>query len=75
MSVKEKANIGNQEALPFGKANYSLMLAGVFIILIGFAIMSKDSTEFGFGTLGLTVGPIIVLLGFALEFYAILKRK
>ncbi|MES2517267.1 MAG: DUF3098 domain-containing protein [Bacteroidota bacterium] len=64
----------NKEKLPFGKTNYSLMLAGIAIILIGFFVMSLDKTEFGFGFLGLTLGPIIVLAGFGLEFFAILKR-
>lgn len=65
----------NKEKLPFGKTNYSLMLAGIAIILIGFFVMSLDKTEFGFGFLGLTLGPIIVLAGFGLEFFAILKKS
>lgn len=64
----------NKEKLPFGKTNYLLMLAGIAIILIGFFVMSLDKTEFGFGFLGLTLGPIIVLVGFGLEFFAILKK-
>jgi uncharacterized Tic20 family protein len=75
MSNKEKISVGNKEALPFGKTNYTLMLAGIVIILIGFFVMSLDKSEFGFGFLGLTLGPIIVLTGFGLEFFAILKRK
>ena len=75
MSNKEKSALGNKEALPFGKINYQLMLAGIAIILIGFFVMSLDKTEFGFGFLGLTLGPIIVLGGFALEFFAILKKS
>jgi hypothetical protein len=75
MSIKEKTDLNNKEALPFGKTNYTLMLAGIAIILIGFFIMSLDKTEFGFGFLGLTLGPIIVLAGFALEFFAILKKS
>jgi isoprenylcysteine carboxyl methyltransferase (ICMT) family protein YpbQ len=75
MSVKEKSALNSKEALPFGKTNYTLMLAGIAIILIGFFVMSLDKTEFGFGFLGLTLGPIIVLAGFALEFFAILKKK
>jgi hypothetical protein len=65
----------NKEKLPFGKTNYSLMLAGIAIILIGFFVMSLDKEEFGFGFLGLTLGPIIVLTGFGLEFFAILKKS
>ncbi|PWK26571.1 Protein of unknown function (DUF3098) [Arcicella aurantiaca] len=65
----------NKEKFPFGKTNYSLMLAGIAIILIGFFVMSLDKEEFGFGFLGLTLGPIIVLAGFGLEFFAILKKS
>lgn len=75
MSIKEKTPGNNKGSLPFGKTNYTLMLAGIAIILIGFFIMSLDKTEFGFGFLGLTLGPIIVLMGFALEFFAILKKS
>jgi hypothetical protein len=64
----------NKEKLPFGKINYTLMLAGIAIILVGFFVMSLDKTEFGFGFLGLTLGPLIILSGFALEFFAILKN-
>jgi isoprenylcysteine carboxyl methyltransferase (ICMT) family protein YpbQ len=74
MSVKEKS-ASNKEALPFGKTNYTLMLAGIATILIGFFVMSLDKSEFGFGFLGITLGPIIVLSGFAIEFFAILKKK
>ncbi|WP_128545198.1 DUF3098 domain-containing protein [Larkinella soli] len=61
--------------LPFGRANYTLMIIGVVIILIGFIIMNLDTEEFGFGTLGLTVGPLVVMSGFILEFFAILRRS
>jgi hypothetical protein len=75
MSNKEKNVSANREALPFGKANYTLMLAGIVTILTGFFVMNLDKTEFGFGFLGLTLGPIIVLAGFGLEFFAILKKS
>lgn len=74
MSTKDKS-ASNKQALPFGKTNYILTLAGIATILIGFFVMSLDKTEFGFGFLGLTLGPIIVLLGFGIEFFAILKKK
>ena len=75
MSIKVQTAINNKEALPFGKTNYKLMIVGIVIILTGFFVMSLDKTEFGFGFLGLTLGPIIVLSGFALEFFAILKKE
>ncbi|QIP13556.1 DUF3098 domain-containing protein [Spirosoma aureum] len=61
-------------ALPFGRQNYVLMLAGIATILAGFFIMSLDKEEFGFGFLGLTLGPIVVMSGFVIEFFAILAR-
>ena len=61
--------------LPFTQANYTLMLVGIAEIMAGFFIMTMDKSEFGFGFLGITLGPIVVLSGFGLEFYAILKRK
>ena len=66
--------VNSAAALPFGRQNYVLMLAGIATILAGFFIMSLDKEEFGFGFLGLTLGPIVVMSGFMLEFFAILAR-
>lgn len=63
-----------KNALPFSKNNYTLMIIGIVLILGGFIIMSMDSAEFGFGVLGLTVGPLVVMSGFVIEFFAILKK-
>ena len=57
--------------LPFDKSNYKIMIAGVICIAIGFIVMSLDQEDYGFGFLGITLGPIIVLLGFIIEFFAI----
>jgi uncharacterized Tic20 family protein len=63
-----------KNALPFSKSNYTFMIIGIVLILGGFVIMSMDSAEFGFGVLGLTVGPLVVMAGFILEFFAILRK-
>lgn len=60
--------------LPFGKKNYKLMLLGIAVLVIGFVTMSLDSEPHGFGFLGLTLGPIIVMLGFIIELFAILHN-
>ncbi|MFN6944402.1 MAG: DUF3098 domain-containing protein [Cytophagaceae bacterium] len=54
--------------------NYILMLIGLGLLALGFIIMSSDKEEFGFGTLGLTIGPIIVLAGFIVEIFAIMYQ-
>lgn len=50
------------------------MIAGVFTIIVGFIIMSLDTKQHGFGFLGLTLGPIVVMAGFITEIFAILHR-
>ena len=59
--------------LPFGKRNYQLMALRLGIVTLGFIIMSLDSEPYGFGFLGLTLGPMVVLGGFVLEIFAILR--
>ncbi len=65
--------MSKKSILPFGRANYKLMIIGIGVILLGFILMSLDSTEFGFGFLGLTLGPLVVFSGFVIGFFAILK--
>jgi hypothetical protein len=60
--------------LPFGKKNYQLMIIGVLTLVIGFIIMSLDNQQHGFGFLGLTLGPIVVMAGFVIEIVAILHK-
>ncbi len=58
--------------LAFGRQNYMLLGLTIFVIILGLVIMASDSQEFGFGFLGLTLGPVILLSGFVLGFFAIL---
>lgn len=58
--------------LPFGKKNYQMMIIGVAIITIGFIIMTLDKEPHGFGFLGITLSPVVVLIGFIVEVVAIL---
>ncbi len=60
--------------LPFEKTNYVIMISGILVLILGFIVMSIDQEEYGFGFLGLTLGPIIVVIGFIIEFFAILYR-
>lgn len=63
-----------ESKLPFGKKNYQWMIIGVVTLVAGFVIMSMDNTQHGFGFLGLTLGPIVVMAGFVMEIYAILHK-
>jgi membrane-bound ClpP family serine protease len=66
----------------FGRINYILMLSGIGLIILGFILMaggkSDDPNVFNpdvFSFRRITLAPIIVLSGFALNIYAILKKS
>ena len=67
--------MSDKEKFAFRKINYLIMIGGIFLILIGFFIMSSDSEPYGFGFLGLTLGPIVVFLGFMVQFVAIFYKS
>lgn len=60
--------------MPFKPQNYKLMIIGIVIIVSGFIIMSIDEEEYGYGFLGLTLGPLVVLFGFIFQFFAIFHK-
>jgi hypothetical protein len=63
-----------ENKLPFGKKNYQWMIIGIVTLVVGFIVMSLDREQHGFGFLGLTLGPVIVMAGFIIEIYAILHK-
>lgn len=69
----DKSNTAVQGDFIFGKQNYMLMALGVVVIIIGFFVMSgKDDI---FSSTKLTVAPIIILTGFVIEIFAIMKKN
>lgn len=69
----EKTATKMELSFVFGKQNYIMMVAGVVVIALGFFLMS--GTEDIFNTTKLTVAPIVVMLGFAIELVAILYKS
>ena len=61
----------SKEKLVFANINYIIMVAGVLLMVLGYFIMASDTEQYGFGTRGLTVGPMIVLIGLIVEIAAI----
>ncbi|MCU0422022.1 MAG: DUF3098 domain-containing protein [Bacteroidia bacterium] len=57
----------------FGKTNYTLMIIGIILIVTGFYLMA--GTDDIFSTTKLTVAPIFVMLGLAVEIAAIMWKK
>lgn len=60
--------------LMFSKTNFTIMLVGIASILLGFVVMTMETAPYGFGSLGLTIGPGFIILGFIIEIYAILHK-
>lgn len=65
----------------FGKENYILLLVGLGFIVVGFILMagggSEDPNVFNeeiFSTRRITVAPIVVLTGFIIEIFAIMRK-
>lgn len=67
--------------LPLVRKNYLWLLAGFGIILLGFVLMagggSDSPEEFDYAMFSrrrITLAPLLVVTGFAVEAYAIMKR-
>ncbi len=65
----------------FGKENYRLMLIGLVFIVVGFLLMigggSDDPSVFNpeiFSFRRITLAPVLILAGFVIEIFAIMKR-
>lgn len=65
----------------FGKQNYRLLITGIAFIFLGFLLMigggSDDPNVFNekiFSFRRLTLAPILILLGFVIEIFAIMRR-
>ena len=71
----------NKPTFLFEKINYKLLIAGIAVIALGFLLMSGGAAEnpsvfnpdvFSFRRIRLA--PTIVLIGFGITIYAILKN-
>ena len=81
MAKNKKENKSTSGEFLFGKKNYLIMLAGIVVILIGFALMagggSDDPQVFNeeiYNFRRIRLAPTIVLLGLAIEVYAIMAN-
>jgi len=83
--VKQPAKPGQaqkQYTFLFDKENYKWMIGGIVLIFIGFMLMSGGKSanphEFHYNDIysfrRITLAPIIILLGFTIEVFAIMKK-
>jgi len=70
--IKKSTEPVNKGSFVFSKLNYQLFIASLVLVVIGFALMSGETDIYSFTKI--TLAPIVVVLGFALGFVAILYR-
>jgi hypothetical protein len=81
-SAGEKHKVVSADDFAFVRQNYILMIAGLVFIIVGYMLMaggkSEDPNVFNgeeiFSFRRITLAPIIVLIGYAIEVYAIIKK-
>lgn len=73
---------GKKEGFAFGKINYRLLMIGIALVAIGFVLMigggSEDPNVFSqdiFSFRRITLAPFLVLSGFAVVMYGIMKKS
>ena len=79
---KKKNNKSSEKTFLFGKKNYRIMLVGLAVIVIGFVLMAGGGSDnpdvfneeiYNFQRIRLA--PTLILIGFAIEVYAILAKS
>ena len=73
MIQKQPNQTGNKVGFVFGKSNYQFLLISIAVVLLGFILMIGETDIYSFRKI--VLAPIVVLAGFALGFYAILKKS
>ena len=79
---KEKTNPAKEKQELFDKQNYLFMLIGLIVLAVGFFLMaggkSADPKVFDakevYSTTRITIAPIMIIAGFIIEIFAIMKK-
>jgi Protein of unknown function (DUF3098) len=73
---------GKKEGFAFGPENYKLMVIGLIVLFSGYLLMigggSDDPNVFNpeiFSFRRITLAPIVILIGFVIEIFAIMKKS
>lgn len=76
------AQEGNDNSMPFNRDNYMWVIIGLVFLVLGFLLMigggSDDPNVFNeaiFSFRRLTLAPVLVLIGFGIQIYAIMKKN
>lgn len=75
--------MGNIKHFGFNPKNYRILIAGLIVNILGFILMigggSKDPNQFDgealFSPVRITLAPFLIVLGYVIIFYAIMKKN
>jgi hypothetical protein len=83
-----ETEVSERSAFYFGKENYKWMLIGLACIVVGFLLMMGPDANTVDGKLDpnswndgifsirrIRIAPLLIVIGFVIEIYAILKRR
>ena len=81
-SKDQKNQEKDQSKFAFGHENYKLLLLGLGLLFLGYLLMiggaSDSPNEFSYEIFSfrrLTLAPILVIAGFVVEIFAIMKKS
>ena len=81
-AAEAPAHKGKKEGFAFGPENYKLMIIGLIVLFSGYLLMvgggSDDPNVFNpeiFSFRRITLAPIVILVGFVIEIFAIMKKS
>lgn len=72
MAQKNTQNTEDKIEFVFGKNNYRLLLISIAVVALGFILMIGETNIYDFRKT--VVAPFMVLAGFIIGFFAILKK-
>jgi len=70
----------DKKNLAFGRTNFILLAVGMFVVIIGFLLMSGGGTEGNvfnpeiFSAMRIKVAPVVCFIGFVSIVYAIIHK-
>jgi len=68
----QKSPETNELHFIFDKGNYKLLIIAVCVVAFGFILMSGTTDIYS--TTKIVIAPLVVLIGFAIGFFAIFKK-
>ncbi len=79
--MSDKNYSQDKNSFAFGKVNFKILFVGLAILVVGYILMvgggSDDPNIFNeeiFSFRRITLAPLVLLLGYGVVFYAILKK-